>query len=328
MGSTCSGIGVCHRAATLVGAANEHISIKPAFVCDTGKSARKVLLADFPGVQLFGDVGRDMFRLPSCDILVAGFPCQPFSQANRRRKGMGDPRCSIASSILSYVERVGPKLVVLENVPGILSFGKEVIHDIVYRLQAARYEVAMHQLWSHTHGGVPQRRCRLYLVAISAPQCPLEWPAAIPMRSLPSILDAAPCEPRARPTARKAATKIDRVEAQLLIHQVSDAERAFMVVNCHSQLGQLFMEATPCLTSARGAQGGFWLLGQHRMMSVGELLRLQGLDPSSTRIASVVSKRQAGSLLGNSFTLPVMARVLVSAFRCMGCTVVDPVAAP
>ena len=55
--------------------------------------------------------------------------------------------------------------------------------------------------------------------------------------------------------------KIDKVEAQLAMLGLSTAEHAHMMVNCHSQLGQLFLEKTPCLTCSRGAQGGFWLLG-------------------------------------------------------------------
>ena len=98
-----------------------------------------------------------------------------------------------------------------------------------------------------------------------------------------------------------------------------------MVVNCHSQLGRLFIGKTPCLTAARGAQGGFWLLGHRRMMHVDELLLLQGIDPASTHIRTAVSARQAGILIGNAFTLPLIARVLVCGLRSLGFEVVDPI---
>ncbi len=133
--------------------------------------------------------------------------------------------------------------------------------------------------------------------------------------------------PSTRPTAPKASEKIDKVEQQLAHLGLTTAERAHVVVNCHSQLGQLFLDKTPCLTCARGSQGGFWLLGQYHMMTVDELLRLQGIDPSSTHIASGLKARRAGFLLGNSFTLTVVAHVLVIAFRCIGCAFQDPVKA-
>jgi hypothetical protein len=60
------------------------------------------------------------------------------------------------------------------------------------------------------------------------------------------------------------------------------------------------------------------------MMLLAELLRLQGISPASTRIAEVLSSRQAGGLLGNSFTLPVFGRVLVQALRSCGEWIRDP----
>ena len=96
-----------------------------------------------------------------------------------------------------------------------------------------------------------------------------------------------------------------------------------MVVNCHSQEGKLFLSRTPCLTAARGAQGGFWLRGKHRMMTVEELLRLQGFNPSQTQLTQVLSMRQAGALIGNSFALPVIGRVLVRALCSIGCSADD-----
>ena len=96
-------------------------------------------------------------------------------------------------------------------------------------------------------------------------------------------------------------------------------------MNCHSQLGRLCIGRTPCLTAARGAQGGFWSLGRRRMMHVEELLLLQGIDPASTRIRTAVSARQAGALIGNAFTLPLVARVLVCGLRSLGFEVADPI---
>ena len=96
-------------------------------------------------------------------------------------------------------------------------------------------------------------------------------------------------------------------------------------MNCHSQLGKLFIGKTPCLTAARGAQGGFWLLSQRRMMHLDELLLLQGIDPATTHIRTAVSDRQAGFLIGNAFALPLIARVLVCGLRSLGFEVVDPI---
>ena len=274
---------------------------------------------------MFGDVCEDGARLPPCDVLVAGFPCQPFSAANRRRKGSSRKHCEVVGHIIRYIERVSPSLVVMENVTGLLSHGRDVFLKLVQRLQAADYSIAMQILRSEVHGGVPQRRHRLFIVALRSPTVAMRWPGSIPMRSLPSILAKDVGPPGARPSAPRAASKIDAVERSLAPCCVTEAESAHMVVNCHSQLGKLFIGKTPCLTAARGAQGGFWLLSQRRMMHLDELLLLQGIDPATTHIRTAVSARQAGFLIGNAFALPLIARVLVCGLRSLGFEVVDPI---
>jgi site-specific DNA-cytosine methylase len=295
------------------------------FACERARAARKVLQADFPGLQLFGDACTDAIRMPPCDVLLVGFPCQPFSGANRHRRGSGDERCDVVWAIVGYVQRVRPRIVVLENVPGITAWGRDVLEYIVDEFQASGYRMDMQTLSSDVHGGVPQRRRRLYLIAVLSPAYALEWPAPLPMQALPALLTDNFQPPESRPTAPRAAAKVDAAERELCRLGFSLEERCQVVVNCHSELGKVFVEKTPCLTAARGAQGGFWLCGHHRMMSVVELLRLQGISPASTQIAAVLSARQAGALLGNAFTLTVVARVLVSALRCHGCRLVDPV---
>ena len=161
--------------------------MRDAFACEVGRLARKVLAADFPGLRLFGDVCEDGVRLPPCDVLVAGFPCQLFSAANRRRKGSSDKRCGVVCQIIRYIERVAPSLIVMENVIGLLSHGREVFLELVQHLQVAGYSIAMKVLRSEVHEGVPQRRHRLFIVALRSPTVAMGWPGSIPMRSLPSI---------------------------------------------------------------------------------------------------------------------------------------------
>ena len=325
VGSICSGIGVCHRAAALLNSRNVKLSLRDAFACEVARPARLVLAADFPGLRLLGDVCQGGVRLPPCDILVAGFPCQPFSPANRKRKGSSDERCKVVDRILCYAERAMPSLIVLENVVGLLSYGRDVFLKVVKCLQSAGYSIAMQVLRSEVHGGVPQRRHRLFIVALRSPTVAMAWPGSVPTRSLPSILSDDMGPPGAQPSAPKAAAKLDAVMKCLAPCRVTEEESAQMVVNCHSALGRLFIGRTPCLTAARGSQGGFWLLGRRRMMNLDELLRLQGIDPGSTCIPTVVTARQAGYLVGNDFTLPLITRVLVCALRSLGLEVVDPI---
>ena len=63
-------------------------------------------------------VGED--EIPDGDILTAGFPCQPFSNAGNR-KGVHDSRGMLYKECLRIIERKMPKVIVFENVKGLLS---------------------------------------------------------------------------------------------------------------------------------------------------------------------------------------------------------------
>ena len=62
------------------------------------------------------------------------------------------------------------------------------------------------------------------------------------------------------------------------------------------------------LTRARGNSLAWWSLQHGRKLSASELMRVQGVSPSS--VVMNVSPQQMGALLGNAFTKPVMDRVI------------------
>ena len=64
-----------------------------------------------------GDV-RKIEKIPSFDLLLAGFPCQPFSYAGLR-KGFGDTRGTLFFEIERILQKYQPKAYILENVRGL-----------------------------------------------------------------------------------------------------------------------------------------------------------------------------------------------------------------
>ena len=159
--------------------------------------------------------------------------------------------------ITCYFERVAPSLIALENVVGLLSFGREAFLKLARCLQSADYSVAVQVSRSEVHGGVLQRRRRLFLGALRSPTSAVGWPGRLPMHSLPSTLAGSVRSWGARPTAPKAAAKLDAVVRFLAPCGIAEAESAHVGANCHSQQGRLLIGKTPCLTAARGAQGSY-----------------------------------------------------------------------
>lgn len=119
-----------------------------------------------------GDVtGLPIPDLPNIDVLTAGFPCQPFSNAGSR-KGVQDPRGTLYQNTMQFIEAIQPKAVVFENVRGLLSTKVDdtnLIDVMKARLHSMGYFVS-HRLMNFSHFGVPQNRIRVVVIAMKDPE--------------------------------------------------------------------------------------------------------------------------------------------------------------
>lgn len=121
-----------------------------------------------------GDIdGRDIRdvpaeEIPDCDIITAGFPCQPFSNAGNR-KGVNDSRGMLYLECLRIIREKKPKVFLFENVKGLKSSkyvdGRNLVEVIAADLQEMGYRVTYKVLNSADYG-VPQKRERLIMIGI------------------------------------------------------------------------------------------------------------------------------------------------------------------
>lgn len=121
-----------------------------------------------------GDIdGRDIREvpadeIPNCDVITAGFPCQPFSNAGSR-KGINDSRGMLYLECLRIIKAKKPKVFLFENVKGLMSSkyvdGRNLVDVIASDLNEMGYAVTYKVLNSVDYG-VPQRRERLIMVGI------------------------------------------------------------------------------------------------------------------------------------------------------------------
>lgn len=106
----------------------------------------------------------DESTLPKCQILTAGFPCQPFSIAGMQ-KGFDDERSNVFWKILSVIESTSPEIIILENVKNLQSH-----HDgntfkiIIENLENLNYNIKYSVLNTCKLTGIPQNRERIYIV--------------------------------------------------------------------------------------------------------------------------------------------------------------------
>ena len=102
--------------------------------------------------------------LPHFDVLLAGFPCQPFSNAGQK-KGFSDTRGTLFFNILKIAQYHRPKVLFLENVKGFKSHNKgDTFATVKHSLESLGYHV-FYEVLNAKHFGVPQNRDRIYIVA-------------------------------------------------------------------------------------------------------------------------------------------------------------------
>lgn len=111
-----------------------------------------------------GDIHK-ITEIQPFDLLLAGFPCQPFSYAGKR-KGFGDTRGTLFFEIERLLELYKPKAFLLENVRGLYTHDSgrtfETIIKKLHNLGYGTYDL----LLNSSDFGVPQNRVRLYILGI------------------------------------------------------------------------------------------------------------------------------------------------------------------
>lgn len=136
------------------------------FSSEWDEQAKKTYYANYGDVP-YGDITKESTknRIPNgFDILCAGFPCQAFSLAGKRR-GFAETRGTLFFDVAEILRRHQPKAFFLENVKGLMIHDKgRTLETILNTLDEVGYVVPDPQLLNAMHYGVPQHRERIYIV--------------------------------------------------------------------------------------------------------------------------------------------------------------------
>ena len=199
VGTDCSGMDTPIQALRNLGLPYRHV-----FSSDVDETCRKFIRENHNPETLYEDISsRDIQKVAPVDVYIAGFPCQPFSIAGKKR-GFSDPggRGTVVYHILDYIECHLPKKIILENVKGFATLrnGFYVKH-ITKVLKSIRmpggdpgpaYDVHTAILNTKDHG-IPQHRSRWYCVGILRSAVredpPFSFPTPMSPMSLNDILE-------------------------------------------------------------------------------------------------------------------------------------------
>lgn len=140
------------------------------FTSEIKPHAISVYKENFPGEEIHGDITKiEPSSIPDFDVLLAGFPCQPFSSAGAR-KGFLDTRGTLFFNIERILKEKKPRAFLLENVEGLVNHDKidssrpigRTLETILQHLRDLGYRVSWRVLDASKYG-VPQKRKRIYI---------------------------------------------------------------------------------------------------------------------------------------------------------------------
>jgi DNA (cytosine-5)-methyltransferase 1 len=166
-----SGIGGFHGALSALGG-------KCVYASEIDEKASRVYLRNW-GLMPDGDITKSANDLnmdvPEHDILVGGFPCQPFSKSGKQL-GMEETRGTLFWNIAQIIKIRKPKIVLLENVRNIAGPRHKhewkiiikTLRNLGYRVSEIPFVVSPHKIHP-LNGGRPQVRERIFICATLIP---------------------------------------------------------------------------------------------------------------------------------------------------------------
>lgn len=187
-----SGIGGFHLALKKLG----HQCV---FACEIDKTLAELYEKNY-GIKPEGDIKKvDIKRIPSHDILCAGFPCQPFSKAGKMLGRKDNTLGNLIEEILKILHHHKPTFFILENVPFIAKQDNESLwRYIKSEFERAGY-ASDERVFSPHQFGIPQHRQRIYIVGSRKGLKHFSWivPKNDILTDIRSILDTNPPEAKA-----------------------------------------------------------------------------------------------------------------------------------
>jgi DNA (cytosine-5)-methyltransferase 1 len=279
--------------------------LQPAcvFSSDIDPYCQDVYEANF-GERPRGDIAAiDVAAIPDHDMLLAGFPCQPFSIIGNM-KGFNDARGTLFFEIARILAEKKPKALVLENVKLLVGHDRGRTIAVIFRiLEELGYAVDCRVL-NALDFGLPQKRERVFIVGFRE-NVSFKWPAGSALsKTLDDILE-------------KEVDKKYFVSEGILKKRLAKKEKTEETTIWHENIaGNISAYPYSCALRA-GASYNYLLVNGERRLTEREMLRLQGF-PESFKI--VCNYTQTKKQAGNSLPVPVADAVIDQALKSLSGT--------
>lgn len=268
---------------------------------DIDEDAQVMYEANF-GEKPLGDICQlKASEIPDHDLLLAGFPCQPFSIIGER-KGFEDTRGTLFFEIARILNEKRPRAFILENVRQLTSHNQgQTLKRIMETLKELGY-YAEYKVLNALNFGLPQKRERVFIVGFLEP-LKFSWPTEkIKMRLLEEVLEK---------EVSNFYYASEKIKTNRLLKRERITEKR--TIWHENKGGSITPHEYSCALRA-GASYNYLLVDGERRLTEREMLRLQGF-PESFKIN--VSYQAMRKLTGNSVAVPVVEAVVRSVLNAL-----------
>ncbi|MFM7407995.1 MAG: DNA (cytosine-5-)-methyltransferase [Cuspidothrix sp.] len=277
------------------------------FSSDIDLDAQKIYTANFSETPT-GDITKiDEDDIPEHDILLGGFPCQPFSICGEL-KGFEDTRGTLFFDIARIIKSKQPTAFILENVKQLKGHQQgKTLKIILQTLKELGY-YSDYQVLNALNFGLPQKRERIFIVGFKNQNDfhNFHWPLAkMPMQPLLAILENSVSD------FYYASEKIRENRLQ----KVKPDQKYDQPTIWHeNKSGNISIHPYSCALRA-GASYNYLLVNGERRLTEREMLRLQGFPESYQIVGSYQTMRK---LTGNAIAIPCISAIIDAMIQAIG----------
>ncbi|HLO86414.1 MAG TPA: DNA (cytosine-5-)-methyltransferase [Nostocaceae cyanobacterium] len=278
--------------------AERKLKSKCVLSSDIDLDAQKIYAANFGEIPQ-GDITKvNENDIPDHEILLAGFPCQPFSICGEL-KGFEDTRGTLFFDIARILKHKQPPAFVLENVKQLKGHqGGKTLQLIIKTLNDLGYYTD-YKILNALDFGLPQKRERIFIVGFKDKNT-FTWPNKVTkMKALSEVLESSVAE------FYYASEKIRQNRLQKRAGKIQYNEPTIWHEN---KAGNISAYPYSCALRA-GASYNYLLVNGERRLTEREMLRLQGFPDNYQIVGSYQAMRK---LTGNAIAVPCVVAVIRS----------------
>ena len=272
-----------------------HLGGECVFSSEWDEHAQQTYYQNF-GEKPEGDITKiDERDIPDHDILLAGFPCQPFSIIGDKQ-GFGDTRGTLFFDIERILKQKKPKAFLLENVKQLVSHDKGITFSIIQEHLSQLGYTVYHKVLNALDFGLPQKRERIFIVGFREP---IDFTFPRGNGKYKPLLEILEPDDEVTPSLF-ASEKIRKSRLEKC-----KVKPFYPSIWHENKGGNISLLPFSCALRA-GASYNYLLVNGIRRPSGRELLRLQGF-PEDFKI--VVNITQLRKQTGNSVAIPVITAI-------------------